>query len=100
LLTLSANIYYRYVGLARQTNTGVTSLSMSAGTGKIKVVSAARAGVPRASTVGDPNYDAAAALGLKSTVRLMSQCTSSVYNVSRLHSGVGTRALHVGFVWL
>ena len=42
---------------------------MSAGTGKIKVVSAARAGVPRASNIGDPNYDAAAALGVKSAVK-------------------------------
>ena len=37
------------MGLSRSADTGVTSLSMSAGTGKIKVVSAARAGVPRAT---------------------------------------------------
>ncbi len=37
------------MGLSRSADTGVTSLSMSAGTGKIRVVSAARAGVPRAT---------------------------------------------------
>jgi hypothetical protein len=49
----------------------VCDLSMSAGTGKIKTVSAARAGVPRAQF--DPkslaNYDASAALGIKKEVR-------------------------------
>lgn len=43
------NVQHRYVGLTRQAQSGVCSLSMSAGTGKIKVVSAARAGVPRAT---------------------------------------------------
>ena len=57
---------------------GVCDLSMSAGTGKIKTVSAARAGVPRAQF--DPkslaNYDASAALGLKKEVRCHSLLTA------------------------
>ena len=66
----------RYVGLARQTHTGVTSLDMSAGTGKLKKVSAARAGVPRAPTTGPADYDAAAALGIKQQVCAWGACES------------------------
>merc|ERR1719183_1830660 len=59
-----------YVGLTRQAQTGVTGLSMNAGTGRIKVVSAARAGVPKAKlSAADSrklaNYDASAALGIQ-----------------------------------
>ena len=68
----------RYVGLTRQAQTGVTSLNMNAGTGKIKVVSAARAGVPRATlSAADQkklaNYDASAALGIQKQVWLCSR---------------------------
>ena len=63
----------RYAGLTRQAQTGVTSLSMNAGTGKLKVVSAVRAGVPKAKLSAAEakslaNYDASAALGLQKEV--------------------------------
>jgi hypothetical protein len=58
------------VGPAARTavRSGVTDLSMNAGTGKIKKVAAFRAGVPRATNLGPQDYDAAAALGLKQQV--------------------------------
>jgi hypothetical protein len=58
------------VGPAGRTavRSGVTDLSMNAGTGKIKKVAAFRAGVPRAPNVGPADYDAAAALGIKQQV--------------------------------
>ena len=66
----------RYAGLTRQAQTGVTSLSMSGGTGKIKVVSAVRAGVPKAKLSAAEakslaNYDAAAALGIQKEVCIL-----------------------------
>ena len=59
--------------MTRQAQTGVTSLSMNAGTGKLKVVSAVRAGVPKAKLSAAEakslaNYDASAALGLQKEV--------------------------------
>ena len=71
----------RYMGLTRQSQTGVTSLSMNAGTGKIKVVSAARAGVPRATLSAAEqkrlaSYDASAALGLQKQVWLYLRSSS------------------------
>lgn len=58
------------VGPAARTavRSGVTDLSMSAGTGKIRKVAAFRAGVPRATNIGPQDYDAAAALGVKQQV--------------------------------
>merc|ERR1719183_1254728 len=72
-----------YVGLTRQAQTGVTSLNMNAGTGKIKVVSAARAGVPRATlSAADQkklaNYDASAALGIQKQTISYSKPASSI----------------------
>jgi hypothetical protein len=52
----------------------VTSLDMNAGTGKLKKISAARAGVPRASNIGPADYDAAAALGIKQQVCAYACC--------------------------
>merc|ERR1719199_1615470 len=69
---------------------------MSAGTGKIKVVSAARAGVPRASNIGDPNYDAAA-LGVKAAAPITyakppsSLGTSKVTAAPAKRVGLGTQ---------
>jgi len=79
IASASAFVAPACVGPASRTvaRSGVTELSMNAGTGKIKSVASFRAGVPRTSglaglTAADKkalaNYDSAAALGIKSQV--------------------------------
>ncbi len=62
---------------------GVCDLSMNAGTGKLKTVSAARAGVPRAQFDAKSlaNYDANAALGIKKEVCCHSLLTARTHGM-------------------